>query len=157
MRGCVAAGLASALIDAGLNNCFDEIYGSSAGALVAAYWLPNSFGMVQYECSIYYDLLTDKNSKNFIDKTRAQTLLGYESSCYFTSRFFQDVFGSRQKDLSLYACVHVCVSVYLLACLGACAHTCLCVHVCVCLCVYVRVCVFRCVCVRARVCVRVRV
>ena len=37
MRGCVAAGMASALIDAGLGDCFDEIYGSSAGALVAAY------------------------------------------------------------------------------------------------------------------------
>ena len=109
MRGCVAAGMASALIDAGLGDCFDEIYGSSAGALVVAYRLPNSFGMVQYGCSIYYDLLTDKNSKNFIDKMRALTLLGYGFARYFTPRFFQEVFGSRQKDLPLYACVHVFV------------------------------------------------
>lgn len=101
MRGCVAAGMASALLDAGLGNCFDEIYGSSAGSLVGAYWLSNSFGMVQYGCSLYYDLLTEKNSKNFIDKTRTLTLLGYGFARYFTPRFFKELFGARQKGLPL--------------------------------------------------------
>ena len=114
MRGCVAASMALARIDEGLDDCFNEIYRTSPGALVAAYWLPNSFGMVQYRRSIYYDLLTDKNSKNFMEKTRTLTLLGYGFACRFSPQFFQEVFGSRQKDLPLYACVHVCVSVHFL-------------------------------------------
>lgn len=102
MRGCVAAGMASALIDAGLGECFDEVYGSSAGSLVGAYWIANSFGMVQYGCSLYYDLLTGGNSKKFfIDKTRALTLLGYGFARYFTPRFFKELFGRRERGLPL--------------------------------------------------------
>ena len=97
MRGCVAAGMASALIDAGLGDCFDEVYGSSAGSLVGAYWIANSFGMVQYGCSLYYDLLTGENSKKFfIDKTRALSLLGYGFARLFTPRFFKELLGRRQ-------------------------------------------------------------
>jgi len=102
MRGCVSAGMASALIDAGLGDCFDEVYGPSAGSLVGAYWIANSFGMVQYGCSLYYDLLTGKNSKKFfIDKTRALTLLGFGFARYFTPRYFKEVVGLRPKGLPL--------------------------------------------------------
>lgn len=102
MRGCVAAGMASALIDAGLGDCFDEVYGSSAGSLVGAYWIANSFGMVQYGCSLYYDLLTgEKSKKFFIDKTRALTLLGYGFARYFTPRFFKELLGRRERGLPL--------------------------------------------------------
>ena len=102
MRGCVSAGMASALIDAGLGDCFDEVYGSSAGSLVGAYWIANSFGMVQYGCSLYYDLLTGKNSnKFFIDKTRALTLLGYGYVRWFTPRKIKELLGFRQKGLPL--------------------------------------------------------
>ena len=102
MRGCVAAGMASALADAGLADCFDEVYGSSAGSLVGAYWIANSFGMVQYGASLYYDLLTGKASKKyFIDKTRALTLLGFDFLRIFTKRFMQEMLGLREKGLPL--------------------------------------------------------
>ena len=102
MRGCVSAGMASALADAGLSDCFDEVYGSSAGSLVGAYWICNPFGMIQYGCSLYYDLLTGRNSKKFfIDKTRALELLGFGFARYFTPRFVKELLGLREKNRPL--------------------------------------------------------
>jgi predicted patatin/cPLA2 family phospholipase len=102
MRGCVAAGMASALLDAGLGDCFDEVYGSSAGSLCGAYWIAPPFGMIQYGTSLYYDLLTGKHSqKFFIDKTRALELLGYGFARYFTPRFLKEILGLREKGLPL--------------------------------------------------------
>ena len=37
MRGAVSAGMAAAIASLGLTNCFDSIYGSSAGSVIGAY------------------------------------------------------------------------------------------------------------------------
>jgi hypothetical protein len=46
MRGCVAAGAAAAINFLGLNDAFDVIYGSSAGAMVAAYFISRQYGAI---------------------------------------------------------------------------------------------------------------
>jgi predicted patatin/cPLA2 family phospholipase len=61
MRGVVAGGMVSALEDLGLLNCFDSIYGSSAGACAGAYFLA---GQAKFGTRIYYE---DINNKSFID------------------------------------------------------------------------------------------
>jgi predicted patatin/cPLA2 family phospholipase len=65
MRGVVAGGMVSALEELGLLNCFDSIYGSSAGACAGAYFLA---GQAKLGTSIYYE---DINNKNFINIWRA--------------------------------------------------------------------------------------
>ena len=37
MRGAVSAGMAAAIASLGLTNCFDSVYGSSAGSVIGAY------------------------------------------------------------------------------------------------------------------------
>ena len=55
MRGCVGAGMVCALKQLNLTDCFDVIYGSSAGSLVGAYFIS---GQVPYEGGqVYYDWL----------------------------------------------------------------------------------------------------
>lgn len=44
MRGCVAAGSAAAINFLGLNDAVDIVYGSSAGAMVATYFISRQFG-----------------------------------------------------------------------------------------------------------------
>jgi predicted patatin/cPLA2 family phospholipase len=61
MRGVVAGGMVSALEDLGLLNCFDSIYGSSAGACAGAYFLA---GQAKFGTRIYYE---DINNKSFIN------------------------------------------------------------------------------------------
>lgn len=50
MRGCVAAGSAAAIHFLGLNDAIDVVYGSSAGSMVAAYFVSRQFSGT----SIYY-------------------------------------------------------------------------------------------------------
>lgn len=47
MRGCVSAGATAALHYLGLNDAVDVVYGSSAGAMVAAYFISRQFAGVQ--------------------------------------------------------------------------------------------------------------
>jgi predicted patatin/cPLA2 family phospholipase len=68
MRGVISAGMVSALEALGLTHAFDEIYGSSAGAINAAYFLA---GQARLGTTVYYE---DINNRHFIDLRRA--LLG---------------------------------------------------------------------------------
>jgi predicted patatin/cPLA2 family phospholipase len=64
MRGVISAGMVWALEDLGLVDAFDAIYGSSAGAINAAYFLAGQAGL---GTSIYYE---DINNARFIDLRR---------------------------------------------------------------------------------------
>ncbi|CAM9224214.1 unnamed protein product, partial [Heterosigma akashiwo] len=76
MRGCVTAGMAACLSDLGLVDCFDAVYGSSAGSLVGAYIVGQQAGMPRYGCSLYYDLLTGRE-RHFIDTRYFLRTLGF--------------------------------------------------------------------------------
>ena len=47
MRGCVAAGASAALNFLGLNDAVDVVYGSSAGSMIAAYFISRQYSGVQ--------------------------------------------------------------------------------------------------------------
>lgn len=64
MRGCVAAGAALALSYLNLTNCFDRIYGSSAGAMIGAYFISQQ---CQHAYDLYCNVLPDTKS-NFIQR-----------------------------------------------------------------------------------------
>ena len=64
MRGVISAGMVSALEELGLTNAFDAVYGSSAGAINAAYFLA---GQARLGTTIYYE---DINNHHFIDLGR---------------------------------------------------------------------------------------
>jgi len=64
MRGVISAGMVWALEDLGLVDAFDGVYGSSAGAINAAYFLAGQAGI---GTTIYYE---DINNARFIDLGR---------------------------------------------------------------------------------------
>ena len=64
MRGVVSAGMVSALEALGMTEAFDAVYGSSAGALNAAYFLA---GQAALGTTIYYE---DINNRRFISLRR---------------------------------------------------------------------------------------
>lgn len=65
MRGVVSAGMVSALEERGMTGAFDAVYGSSAGAINAAYFLA---GQARMGTTIYYE---DINNRRFIDFGRS--------------------------------------------------------------------------------------
>ncbi len=65
MRGVISAGMVSGLEELGLNDAFDAVYGSSGGAINAAYFLA---GQARLGTRTYYE---DINSRAFIDFRRA--------------------------------------------------------------------------------------
>jgi predicted patatin/cPLA2 family phospholipase len=65
MRGVISAGMVSALEDLGYTDAFDAVYGSSAGAINAAYFLA---GQATLGTTIYYE---DINNGAFIRLGRA--------------------------------------------------------------------------------------
>jgi predicted patatin/cPLA2 family phospholipase len=67
MRGVVSAGMVSALEELGAADLFDAVYGSSAGAINAAYFLG---GQARLGTTIYFE---DINNHRFIDVRRALT------------------------------------------------------------------------------------
>lgn len=64
MRGAYAGGMVHALSDAGLADCFDVVYGSSAGAFIGAGLL---LGSGRGSAAIFYE---DMASREFIDPRR---------------------------------------------------------------------------------------
>ena len=67
MRGIASAGMGLALVQLGLSNVFDYVYGSSAGALNAAYFVSGQGG---FGISIYYENI---NNREFINPWRLLT------------------------------------------------------------------------------------
>jgi len=65
MRGVISAGMLSALEDLGYLGSFDAVYGSSAGAINAAYFVA---GQASLGTTIYYE---DINNTAFIRLGRA--------------------------------------------------------------------------------------
>ena len=74
MRGVISAGMVSALEDLGLVDAFDAVYGSSAGAINAAYFLA---GQARLGTTIYYE---DINNAEFIDLARALSRAAHRRS-----------------------------------------------------------------------------
>ena len=73
MRGVVGAGMLAALSYLGYDDCFDVVYGSSAGSLMGAYFLS---GQTPYEGpGIYYDELSF-GAKRFINLSNIWRVLG---------------------------------------------------------------------------------
>jgi predicted patatin/cPLA2 family phospholipase len=68
MRGVISAGMVWALEDLHLTHAFDAVYGSSGGAINAAYFLAGQAGV---GTTVYFE---DINNRHFIDLRRA--LLG---------------------------------------------------------------------------------
>ena len=64
MRGCVSAGMAAAIASLGLTDCFDSIYGSSAGSVIGAYMISR-----QMCVDVYVDILPAAQRK-FVCKRR---------------------------------------------------------------------------------------
>ena len=73
MRGCVSAGMVTAIFYLGLEDTFDVIYGSSAGTIIGAYF--NTRQLPWFGPEIYYDSLTTADKK-FIDSKRLLRSLG---------------------------------------------------------------------------------
>lgn len=73
MRGCVTAGMVTAIYYLGLEDTFDVIYGSSAGTIIGAYF--NTRQLPWFGPEIYYDSLTT-SGKKFIDSKRLLRTLG---------------------------------------------------------------------------------
>jgi len=73
MRGCVTAGMVSALYYLGLEDCFDVVYGASAGTVIGAYFITRQFPWFGPE--IYYDSLTTAGN-SFIDTKRLLRSVG---------------------------------------------------------------------------------
>jgi predicted acylesterase/phospholipase RssA len=73
MRGCISAGMVSAIHYLNLTDCFDVMYGSSAGAVVGSYLIT---GQIQwFGPEVYYDQLTTAG-RNFIDTRRLLRAVG---------------------------------------------------------------------------------
>jgi predicted patatin/cPLA2 family phospholipase len=115
MRGCTTAGMCMALVELGLIDAVDEVYGASAGSLVGAYaqTLAHSPGAARVGCSVYYDELTRPIGKGFIDKGWLPRALGLGALglLYRPVRAFLDLknnfFGSPILNLDwlLYDCI----------------------------------------------------
>lgn len=71
MRGCVSAGMTAAMIFLGLQDTIDVVYGSSAGAMIGAYFISRQADGIQ----IYYNYLTAAG-KRFINKAKLLQALG---------------------------------------------------------------------------------
>jgi predicted acylesterase/phospholipase RssA len=71
MRGCVSAGMTAAMIFLGLQDTIDVVYGSSAGAMIGAYFVSRQADGIQ----IYYNHLTAAG-KRFINRAKLLQVLG---------------------------------------------------------------------------------
>jgi predicted acylesterase/phospholipase RssA len=73
MRGAVGAGMVAALHELGLSDAFDVVYGSSAGALVGAYFVSGQ--LPRFGTSVYYECLGD-SGKAFINPVQLVRCVG---------------------------------------------------------------------------------
>ena len=91
MRGCVSAGMVSALYHLNLTDTFDVIYGSSAGSIVGSYFLTRQLPWFGPE--VYYDRLTSAG-RSFIDTRRLLRTLGFG---LLDPRLLKDVLTRRKE------------------------------------------------------------
>ena len=73
MRGCITAGMASALVHYGYMDAFDSVWGSSAGSMIGAYAMSRPH--VALGSSLYTDLLTGTGT-HFIDTSQFLRTIG---------------------------------------------------------------------------------
>ena len=90
MRGVISAGMVGALEELGLTDAFDAVYGSSAGAINAAYFLA---GQARLGTTIYYE---DINNAHFISFLRA-----FGGRPIVNLGFLLDEVASRRKPLDV--------------------------------------------------------
>ena len=94
MRGVVSAGMVAALEEMGLRDCFDSVYGASAGAAIAAYFVA---GQARYGSAVFYN---DINNRDFIDVRR----LGSEKPVLSLEYLIQVCTNQRPLDTLALAC-----------------------------------------------------
>ena len=92
MRGCVTAGMVAALHYLGLRDCFDVVYGSSAGSIIGAYFIAGQLPWFGPE--LYYDKLPTAG-KSFIDTGRLLRALGLG---LLNPRLVRDVVTRRNSE-----------------------------------------------------------
>lgn len=73
MRGCVTAGMVTAIHHLGLEDTIDVVYGSSAGTVIGAYFITRQ--LPWYGPEVYYDMLTSAGT-DFINTKRFLRALG---------------------------------------------------------------------------------
>lgn len=73
MRGCVTAGMVTAIHHLGLEDTIDVVYGSSAGTVIGAYFITRQ--LPWYGPEVYYDMLTTAGAA-FINTKRFLRALG---------------------------------------------------------------------------------
>jgi predicted acylesterase/phospholipase RssA len=92
MRGCVSAGMASAIHHLNLTDTIDVVYGSSAGSIVGSYLITRQLPWFGPE--VYYDQLTTAG-KQFIDPKRLLRSMGLG---LLDPRLVKDVLTRRGND-----------------------------------------------------------
>ena len=73
MRGCLTAGMVTAIHHLGLEDTVDVVYGSSAGTVIGAYFITRQLPWFGPE--VYYDALTTAGDR-FINTKRFLRALG---------------------------------------------------------------------------------
>jgi predicted patatin/cPLA2 family phospholipase len=104
MRGVVSGGMVAALEYLGFRDCFDAVYGSSAGAISAAYFIARQ---ARYGTTIFYE---DINNSSFIDfrrLVRGQPIVSLE--------FLLDEVCARRKPLAIHNVLNADIPLFVVA------------------------------------------
>lgn len=105
MRGIVSAGMLSALHHLSFTSCFDCIYGSSAGAINASYYIADQ---AAFGTTIYYDNIANSN---FISLPR----LFFSKRPVMSLDYLLDVVMTYEKPLDWYAVINANIPISILA------------------------------------------
>jgi predicted patatin/cPLA2 family phospholipase len=87
MRGAVSAGMTASIAALGLSDAFDEVYGSSAGAVVGSYFVTRQMCL-----DVYVDILPAAQGKFVCTKRMLSTLAG-SALDYFVDRLKKRTLG----------------------------------------------------------------
>ncbi|WP_280421334.1 patatin-like phospholipase family protein [Nocardia carnea] len=89
MRGAISAAMCAQLEDAGFRDAFDIVYGCSAGAINAAYFLSQPAGTCWYPLSIYYEDLSRGRLIRYSGPLRGRPALDLDY-------VFEEILGSKK-------------------------------------------------------------
>ncbi|NKY34115.1 patatin [Nocardia speluncae] len=89
MRGAISAAMCAQLEEAGFRDAFDIVYGCSAGAINAAYFLSQPVGTCWYPLSIYYEDLSGGRLIRYTEPLRGRAALNLDY-------LFDEVLGSKK-------------------------------------------------------------